>query len=107
MEHYDKQKLDSIVETRAEAQIRSSDPDFAGRRRRQSNTHKTQQTTPCSSHRGRHAFISTIVSAQVFTALSQASVKTKQLYCYRLRNYHVVETILEELAALNDKKTLL
>mgnify|MGYP000188311453 CR=1 FL=1 len=52
--------------------------------------------------------ITDIVSTQVFTALSPIIRKNiTQLYCYRLRNYRDLETILEELAALIDKKTLL
>ena len=58
--------------------------------------------------RGRHSFISTIVSTQVFTALSPIIRKNiTQLYAYRLRNYRDLETLLEELSALVDKKTLL
>ncbi len=30
-----------------------------------------------------------------------------QLYCYRLRHFHDLETMLEELSALVDKTTLL
>jgi type II secretory pathway predicted ATPase ExeA len=58
--------------------------------------------------RGRHSFISTIVSTQVFTALSSIIRKNiTQLYVYRLRNFRDLETLLEELSALVDKKTLL
>ncbi len=56
--------------------------------------------------RGRHSFISTIVSTQVFTALSPTIRKhITQLYAFRLRHYRDLETLLEELSALVDKKT--
>ena len=58
--------------------------------------------------RGRHTFISSITSTQVFTALSPIIRKNAtELYIYRLRNYRDLESLLEELSALFDKKTLL
>jgi hypothetical protein len=58
--------------------------------------------------RGRHTFISTLTSTQVFTALSPLIRKNAtELYVYRLRNYRDLETLVEELSALYDKKTLL
>ena len=58
--------------------------------------------------RGRHLMISTITSTQVFNALSPIIRKNiTQLYVYKLRNYKDLETVLEELSALTDKKTLL
>jgi hypothetical protein len=58
--------------------------------------------------RGRHNFISTITSTQVFTMLSPIIRKNATaLYVYRLRNYKDLESLLEELSALYDKKTLM
>ena len=58
--------------------------------------------------RGRHNFISTITSTQVFTMLSPIKRKNATaLYVYRLRNYKDLESLLEELSALYDKKTLM
>ena len=58
--------------------------------------------------RGRHTFISSITSTQVFTALSPIIRKNAtELYIYRLRNYRDLESLIEELSALFDKKTLL
>ena len=57
--------------------------------------------------RGRHLMISTITS-QVFNALSPIIRKNiTQLYVYKLRNYKDLETVLEELSALADKKVLM
>jgi len=58
--------------------------------------------------RGRHTFISTITATQVFNALSPIIRKNiTELYVYRLRNYRDLETVIEELSALYDKKTLM
>jgi hypothetical protein len=58
--------------------------------------------------RGRHNFISTITSTQVFTMLSPIIRKNATaLYVYRLRSYKDLESLLEELSALYDKKTLM
>ena len=58
--------------------------------------------------RGRHTFISTITATQVFNALSPIVRKNiTELYVYRLRNYRDLESLIEELSALYDKKTLL
>ena len=58
--------------------------------------------------RGRHSCISTITSVQGFSSLHPLIRKNAtQLYVYRLRNYKDLETIIEELAALADKKTIL
>ena len=57
--------------------------------------------------RGRHTFISSITSTQVFNALAPIIRKNAtELYVYRLRNYKDLETLVEELSALYDKKTL-
>jgi predicted AAA+ superfamily ATPase len=58
--------------------------------------------------RGRHNFVSTITSTQVFNSLSPIIRKNATaLYIYRLRNYRDLESLLEELSALYDKKTLM
>jgi len=58
--------------------------------------------------RGRHSFISTITATQVFNALSPIVRKNAtELYCYRLRNYKDLESVIEELSALCSKKQLL
>jgi hypothetical protein len=58
--------------------------------------------------RGRHTFVSSITSTQVFNALSPIIRKNAtELYIYRLRNYRDLESLIEELSALYDKKTLL
>jgi len=58
--------------------------------------------------RGRHNFVSTITSTQVFTMLSPIIRKNATaLYVYRLRNYRDLESLLEELSALYPKKTLM
>ncbi len=55
----------------------------------------------------RHSYIFTIVSTKVFTALSPIIRKNiSQLYCYRLWKFRDLETILEELFALVEKKYL-
>ena len=58
--------------------------------------------------RGRHTFISTITATQVFNALSPIIRKNiTELYVYRLRNNKDLESLIDELSALYDKKTLL
>ena len=58
--------------------------------------------------RGRHNFISTITSTQVFTMLSPIIRKSATaLYIYRLRNYRDLESLIEELSALYLKNTLM
>ena len=58
--------------------------------------------------RGRHTFVSSITSTQVFNCLSPIIRKNAtELYIYRLRNYRDLESLIEELSALYDKKTLL
>ena len=58
--------------------------------------------------RGRHSFISTITATQKFTALHPIiRVNATSLYVYRLRNYKDLETFLEEVSAVADKKTIL
>ena len=58
--------------------------------------------------RGRHTVISTITATQVFNALSPIIRKNiTELYVYRLRNNKDLESLIDELSALYDKKTLL
>ena len=58
--------------------------------------------------RGRHSFISTITATQVFNALSPIIRKNAtELYCYRLRNYRDLESLVEELSALCSKQDLM
>ena len=52
--------------------------------------------------------MSTITATQVFNALSPIIRKNiTDLYVYRLRNYKDLESLIEELSAIEDKKTLL
>ena len=58
--------------------------------------------------RGRHTSISTITAPQAFTALATLVRKNAtELYIYRLRNYRDLETFIEEVSAIYDKKTVL
>ena len=58
--------------------------------------------------RGRHSYISVITATQVFVALHPIIRKNAtDLYAYKLRNYRDLETLIEELSALEPKKVLL
>ena len=58
--------------------------------------------------RGRHSQISTIVATQKFTALHPIiRVNASELYVFRLRNYQDLQTFIDEVSALIDKKSLL
>lgn len=58
--------------------------------------------------RGRHNMISTITATQKFSAIHPIiRVNATELYVYRLRNYRDLETFIEEVSAVADKKTLL
>ena len=58
--------------------------------------------------RGRHNSISTITSTQKFSAIAPIiRVNATELYVYRLRNYRDLETFLEEVSAVANKKTLM
>ena len=58
--------------------------------------------------RGRHYMISTITSTQVYKQISPIVRKNMtHLFIYRFRNYGDLESIVEELSAVYDKKTLL
>jgi hypothetical protein len=58
--------------------------------------------------RGRHNCISTITAVQKFNTLHPLiSVNATELYIYRLRNYKDLESLLEELGAVANRKTIL
>ena len=58
--------------------------------------------------RGRHYMISAITSTQVYKQISPIVRKNvTHLFIYRLRNYGDLQSIVEELSAVYDKKTLL
>ena len=55
--------------------------------------------------RGRHNMISTITATQKFSAIHPIiRVNATELYAYRLRNYKDLETSIEEVSAVYDKK---
>ena len=52
--------------------------------------------------------ISTITATQKFSAIHPIiRVNATELYVYRLRNYKDLETFIEEVSAVADKKTLM
>ena len=58
--------------------------------------------------RGRHNMISTITATQRFNAIHPITrVNAIELYVYRLRNMQDLETFIDEVSAVLDKKTLL
>jgi len=58
--------------------------------------------------RGRHSGISTIVSTQKFCCIANIiRVNATELFVFRLRNYRDLETFIEEVSALIDKKSLM
>ena len=58
--------------------------------------------------RGRHNMISTITSTQKFNAIHPIiRVNATELYVYRLRNTKDLDTFIEEVSAVLDKKALL
>jgi len=58
--------------------------------------------------RGRHNMISTITATQKFSAIHPIiRVNATELYVYRLRNYKDLDTFIEEVSAVYDKKTLM
>ena len=58
--------------------------------------------------RGRHSYISVITATQVFNALHPIIRKNAtDLYVYKLRNNKDLESLIEELSALAQKKVLL
>ena len=78
--------------------------DFAG----DTNFTRKSQLSHQLYSRGRHYMISTITSTQVYKQISPIVRKSMtHLFIYRLRNYGDLESIVEELSAVHDKKTLL
>ena len=58
--------------------------------------------------RGRHNMISTITATQKFNAMHPIiRVNATELYVYRLRNFKDLDTFVDEVSAVYDKKTLL
>ena len=58
--------------------------------------------------RGRHNMISTITATQKFNAIHPIiRVNATELYVYRLRNNKYLESFIDEVSAVLDKKTLL
>ena len=58
--------------------------------------------------RGRHNSISTITATQKSSAIAPIiRVNATELYVYRLRNYKDLETFIDEVSAVTDKKTLM
>ena len=58
--------------------------------------------------RGRHSFISTIVSTQSYTAIAPILRKNaSMLIVFKIKNIRCLETLIEELAGLTGKKELL
>jgi hypothetical protein len=58
--------------------------------------------------KGRHSFISVIVSSQKFRALSNIMrVNAVNLYVFRLRNVGDLDSFVEEVSAVATKKELL
>lgn len=58
--------------------------------------------------RGRHNSISTITATQKFASIAPIiRVNATELFCYRLRNYKDLETLVDEVSAITDKKTIL
>ena len=58
--------------------------------------------------RGRHNMISTITATQKFNAIHPIiRVNATELYVYRLRNNKDLESFIDEVSAVLDKKTLL
>ena len=58
--------------------------------------------------RGRHAMISTITATQKLNAIHPViRVNATELYVYRLRNQKDLDTLIDEVSAVLDKKSLL
>ena len=58
--------------------------------------------------RGRHSFISSIVSTQKFKSISTIiRVNATDLYVFKLRNQGDLDAFVDEVSAVTDKKTLL
>ena len=58
--------------------------------------------------RGRHSMISTITATHKFSSIHPLiRVNATELYIYRLRNHKDLETFIDEVSAVSDKKTLM
>ena len=58
--------------------------------------------------RGRHSMISTVTATQKFSSIHPLiRVNATELYIYRLRNHKDLETFIDEVSAVADKKTLM
>ena len=58
--------------------------------------------------RGRHYMVSTITSTKVYKQISPTMRKNMTHLCiYRLRHHGELESIVDQLSAIYDKKTLL
>ena len=116
-DHYDPEKLQNIIDTQRKItefmksqnrkklyQILSIVDDFADDPAFSRNSKLLHSLFT----RGRHSMISTIVATQKFSAIHPIiRTNATELYVYRLRNYKDLESFIEELSALYDKKTLL
>ena len=116
-DHYDQESLESIIATQNKIileqksknkkklfQILIIIDDMAD------DSHFSRQSKLLHSlyTRGRHACISTVTSTQKFTAISPIiRVNATELYVYRLRSGQDLDTLINEVSALIDRKTLL
>ena len=58
--------------------------------------------------RGRHNSISTLTATQKFAAIAPIiRVNATELYVYRLRNYKDLESFIDEVSAVADKKNFI
>ena len=116
-DHYDQDSLESIISTQNKIILEqkrkkktklfqiliiindfSDDPSFS----RQSKLLHSLYT------RGRHACISTITATQKLNAIHPIiRINATELYVYRLRNQKDLDTLIDEVSALIDKKSLL
>ena len=116
-DHYDPEDLEKIIETQRKVtqymkdhkkkklyQILILVDDFAD----DPSFSRNSKLLHSLFTRGRHSMISTIVATQKFVAIHPIiRTNATELFCYRLRNQKDLESFLEELSALYDKKTLL
>ena len=116
-DHYDPEDLEKIIETQRKVvqymkdhkkkklyQILILVDDFAD----DPSFSRNSKLLHSLFTRGRHSMISTIVATQKFVAIHPIiRTNATELYVYRLRNQKDLESFLEELSALYDKKTLL
>jgi hypothetical protein len=116
-DHYDPEKLQNIIDTQRKIteymksqnrkklyQILIIVDDFAD----DPSFSRNSKLLHSLFTRGRHSMISTIVATQKFSAIHPIiRTNATELYVYRLRNYKDLESFIEELSALYDKKTLL